>query len=95
MMYACKLDIKYEPQIVVDKKEYLLSDDIMNIQDLLKYIGPEDRFHLMPNEDDIVVLTVLHERLETVHETEARIRKAEEYNREYDKFWAKHTSGPK
>lgn len=95
MMYASKIEVKYEPQKVRYQREVELPDGLLTLEDIGKHLKEGEKFCFFQREDGGLGLPVdyisIHGYiLETDEEVKARVAKAEKYNENYEKFHAKY-----
>ena len=95
MMYACRIEVKYEPQKVRYQREVELPDRLLTLEDIGKHLKEGEKFGFFQREEGGLGLPVdyisIHGyRLETDEEVKARVAKAEKYNENYEKFHAKY-----
>ena len=95
MMYASKIEVKYEPQKVRYQREVELPDGLLTLKDIGKHLKEGEKFGFFQREEGGLGLPVdyisIHGyRLETDEEVKARVAKAEKYNENYEKFHAKY-----
>ena len=95
MMYASKIEVKYEPQKVRYQREVELPEGLLTLEDIEKHLKEGEKFGFFQREEGGLGLPVdyisIHGyRLETDEEVKARIAKVEKYNENYEKFHAKH-----
>lgn len=95
MMYASKIEIKYEPQKVRYQREVELPDGLLTLEDIGKHLKEGEKFGFFQREEGglgipVDYISIHGYRLETDEEVKARVVKAEKYNENYEKFHAKY-----
>jgi hypothetical protein len=95
MMYASRIEVKYEPQKVRYQREVELPDGLLTLEDIGKHLKDGEKFGFFQREEGGLGLPVdyisIHGyRLETEEEVKVRVAKAEKYNENYEKFNAKY-----
>lgn len=93
MMYASKIEVKYEPQKIRYQREVELTNGLLTLEDIGKHLKVGEKFHFEHTEhyaDDEVKLIIVGYRLETDEEVKVRVAEAEKYNENYDKFHAEY-----
>ncbi len=93
MMYACKLTVNTEPQMISDDKEFNLGyDSTLTISELREYgVTDKGSFQIVDEENtQKFILHVYNKRLETEEEVSIRVAKAIAYNKACDEHHAKY-----
>lgn len=93
MMYASKLNINYNPEMVKYHREIELPDGLLTIDDISKHLKEGERFGFREVETKFgtaLFMDIFGHRLETIEELQSRIAKQEQYNENYHKFHAKY-----
>jgi len=95
MMYASKIEVKYEPQKVRYQREVELPDGLLTLEDIGKHLKEGEKFGFFQREEGglgmpVDYISIHGYRLETDEEVKARVAKAEKYNENYEKFHAKY-----
>ena len=95
MMYASRIEVKYEPQKVRYQREVELPDRLLTLEDIGKHLKDGEKFCFFQREEGGLGLpfdyiSIHGYRLETEEEVKLRVAKEENYNQNYEKFNAKY-----
>lgn len=95
MMYASKIEVKYEPQKAIYQREVELPDGLLTLDDIGRHLKEGEKFCFLQREEGglgppVDYITICGYRFETEEEVKARVAKAEKYNENYEKHHAKY-----
>jgi hypothetical protein len=95
MMYAYKIDIKYEPQPVRYHREVTLPSGLLKLDDIGKHLKEGEVFGIRELRDNSMwdegnIMDIFGNRLETQKEIKERVAKEEAYNIKYEEHKLKY-----
>lgn len=94
MMYASKIEVKYEPQKVRYHREIELPDRMLTLKDISKHLKEGETFgfeeRCVGSFGTAIFLNIYGFRDETKQELDTRVAKEEKYNVNYELHHAKY-----
>jgi len=94
MMYASKIQINYNPEMVKATRTVELPDGWLTIEDISKHLKEDEKFSFREAETSrfgsSLFMDIFYQRPENPDELKERIEKQKRYNDNYEKFHNKY-----